>query len=129
MTAPEYDGLGDGWITDPADPRLVVLWPGSEDYGDDLGFPLNVARIQCEAFAPQLAEGVEAPENYVAGQIMQARALVRAGIVGSGDQLGVEETVTVFPMDWTVKALLRPRRGRPRFGGTRPVTTGTAVLA
>lgn len=115
-----YGGLGDGWITDPYDPRLAVLWPGSEDYTDDLGFPLNVARIQCERFAPVLAEDAVAPENYVAAQVLQARALLRAGIVGSGDQAGgYGETVTVFPMDWTVKNLLRPKKGRPYFGGAR----------
>lgn len=116
---PEYDGYGDGWITDPADPRLVVLWPGSEDYGADLAFPLEVARIQCERFAPALDQDAPAPENYVAGQVLQTRALVRAGLVGDGNTTGIEETVTVFPMDWTVKATLRPRRGRPYFGGGR----------
>lgn len=116
-----YDGTGGGWVEGPADPRLSVLWPGSEDYGDELGFPLYVARIQCETFAPALAEGVVAPVNYVAAQVLQTRALVRAGIVGDGDKAGgYGETVAVFPMDWTVKALLRPRRGRPYFGGRRP---------
>lgn len=120
MTVPSYPGSGWGWITGPADPRLPVLWPGSEDYTWDIGFPLNVARIQCERFAPALAEGTAVPENYVAAQVMQARALVRAGITGSGEQTGgYGETVTVFPMDWTVKNLLRPRRGRPYFGGRR----------
>ena len=97
------------WITDPDDPRLTVLWPGAADYSaDDLPFPLAVARIQCERFAPALAEDAPVPVNYVAAQIMQARALVRAGIVGDNDRTGgYEETVTVFPMDWTVKNLLR----------------------
>ena len=119
MTVPAYSGLGDGWITYPYDPRLAVLWPGSEDYEDSLAFPLHVARIQCERFAP--AVGATVPENYVAAQVMQARALVRAGVVGSGDQTGYGETVTVFPMDWTVKNLLRPKKGKPYFGGARVV--------
>lgn len=121
MTQPTYAGFGAGWITGPADPRLSVLWAGHTDYtADELGFPLEVARIQCETFAPALAAGVEAPENYVAGQIMQARALAAAGHVGPADQAGgYGETVTVFPMDWTVKNLLRPQR-RPYFGGNRP---------
>lgn len=120
MTTPVFGGFGDGWITSPDDPRLAVLWPGSEDYEESLAFPLYVAKIQCEKFAPALAVDAVVPENYIAGQIMQARALVRAGIVGSGDQVGgYGETVAVFPMDWTVKNLLRPRRGRPYFGGAR----------
>lgn len=120
MTEPAlYEGQGDGWVQTSSDPRLAVLWPGGADmiFAD---FPLHVARIQCEEFAPALAEGAPVPENYVAAQIMQARALVRSGHVGAGDQAGgYGETVTVFPMDWTVKALLRPRRGKPYFGGGR----------
>ena len=113
-----------GWIVNTQDPRVTQLWPG---VGDGLGaddllfFVFKVARIQCERFAPALPEGAAVPENYVAAQVMQARALVRAGITGSGDQSGgYGETVAVFPMDWTVKNLLRPRRGRPYFGGVRP---------
>lgn len=114
MSEPTYEGFGLGWITSPDDPRLTILWPGSEDYEEGLEFPLYCAQIQCEAFAPAIPDGQVAPENYVAAQVLQARALVRSGIVGSGDQLGgAADTVAVFPMDWTVKALLRPRRGRP----------------
>lgn len=113
-----------GWITTAQDPRITDLWPGALDFlegGELLIFVFEVARIQCERFAPALPEGADVPENYVAAQVMQARALVRAGITGSGDQSGgYGETVAVFPMDWTVKNLLRPRRGRPYFGGVRP---------
>lgn len=122
MTLPEYLGGGsDGWIISSVDPRLDALWPGSSDYrfGGGLDFPLYVAMIQCARFAPALAEGAVVPQNWVAAQVLQARALVRSGVAGSGDQVGVEETVAVFPMDWTVKNLLRPRRGRPYFGGRR----------
>ena len=115
---PDYDGAGAGWITDPADPRLAVLWAGAADYTvDGLGLPLYVAAVQCANFAPTLDVGATVPENWVAAQIMQCRALVRAGIVGDGDRAGDVEGVVVFPMDWTVKNLLRPRRGVPYFGG------------
>jgi len=119
MTAPSFDGQGDGWITDPADPRLVVLWAGAADYDDGLAFPLYCAMVQCRAFAPALAEDTPVPDTYVAAQVLQARALVRVGIVGDGDRAGVGETVAVFPLDWNVKALLRPRKGKPYFGGGR----------
>lgn len=121
VMAPEFDGAGEGWITDPADPRLVVLWAGAEDYGDQLAFPLYCAAVQCANFAPTLAVGATVPDNWVAAQVLQARALVRAGIVGDGDRAGIDggETVAVFPLDWTVKALLRPRKGRPYLGGRR----------
>lgn len=48
---------------------------------------------------------------------MQARALYRAGVAGSGENIGEDGfTVTVHPMDWTVKALLRPPSGIPVVG-------------
>jgi len=117
MTQPTYEPQG-VWITGPDDPRLVVLWAAAKDYEDgDLDFPLEVARIQCERFAPALAAGEPIPDNYVAAQVMQTRALVRGGVVGSGDQAGgYGDVVTVFPMDWNVKNLLRPKRGKPHFG-------------
>lgn len=115
MSTPSPEG---SWITESADPRLGVLWPGADDYGDDLEFPLRVSAIQCADFAPELPVGADIPDNWAAAQVLQARALVRAGVVGSGDQLGgYGEAVTVYPMDWQVKNLLRPRRGRPYFGG------------
>lgn len=229
MTEPTFEGAGDGWITSPDDPRLAAIWPGSVDYGDDLAFPLWVAREQVAEFAPALdvervsyaifgsvlpsetpgtinitrdedvirvyaafrndtggpmpapevvasgipehlrplsAASVEVeglrwqlttdgelaleegtleaggtvdvtlfaaappgdgvpvvPEHYVAGQVLQTRALIRAGLAGGEDRTGVEEHVTVYPLDWTVKLLLRPRRGKPYFGGNRPPRT------
>jgi hypothetical protein len=42
---------------------------------------------------------------------MQARAVYNSVKAGSGDQVGPDGlTVTVYPMDWNVKNLLRPRK-------------------
>ncbi|MFT3862043.1 hypothetical protein [Micropruina sp.] len=112
-----------GWISGVgSDDRLDVLWPGASDYGFDLDFPLQCAAIQCALFAPPIDDGAPVPDNYLAAQVLQARALVRAGIVGDSDRAGLGETVAVFPMDWTVKNLLRPKRGKPYFGGKRAVS-------
>lgn len=126
MTIPSFDGFGDGWVKDSSDPRLAVLWPGSEDYeeidntDDNLEFVFLVARYQCQAFAPVLLIGEPIPENWVAAQVLQARALVRSGVSGSNDTSGTfDQTVTVFPMDWTVKNLIRPKKAKPYFGGKR----------
>lgn len=117
MSTPTPEG---SWITESTDPRLGVLWSGAVDYGDDLELPLIAAAVQCATFAPELPVGADIPDNWIAAQVLQTRALVRAGIAGSGDQVGnYGETVTVFPMDWTVKSLLRPKRGMPYFGGKR----------
>lgn len=101
-----------------------LFWPTVDEVDpDELAALLVSARVQCEAFAPSLSTtdpitGVvtvaDVPVNYRHAQAVQARALYRSGQVGSGDQMGGDGmTVTVFPMDWTVKALLRPRRGAP----------------
>lgn len=123
MTEPTYAGFGDGWIEGPADPRLCVLWPdyvNYDDTDDGLSFVLYCARVQCEDFAPALAEGATVPENYVAAQVLQTRALVRLGIVGdNGGANSVGDVVQLFPMDWSVKNLLRPKKGKPYFGGKR----------
>lgn len=103
-----------GWLTS-SDVDLASFWPGSIDLDPDaLDAYLAAARKQCEDFAPPLEVGAPVPHEYRLAQALQARALARSGIVGSGDQLGgYGETVSVFPMDWTVKRLLRPQ--------TRPV--------
>lgn len=102
------------WLT-VDDPRLPGLWPGSLDVDTDtLTTTLAAARAQCEAFGTTLTAPEDPPDNYVIAQALQARALTRSGLAGSGDQIGLDGmSVTVFPMDWTVKALLRPKRGRP----------------
>lgn len=103
-----------GWLTHDS-PVLVELWPGCVDLTDAaLDLLLDSARTQCEAFAPALPDGADVPPAWLQAQALQARALSRAGVVGADDQVGIEGGgVTLFPMDWTVKNLLRPKRGRP----------------
>lgn len=75
---------------------------------------LEVARIQCVEFAPAFVGG--APSNYAQAQLLQARAVWASGNVSQGDQFGGDSlSVTVFPMDWTVKNLLRPTRAVRAF--------------
>lgn len=103
------------WLTAEDIDEVVRYWPqaGTDLEPDELAPLLASARTQCEAYAPALTEGAEVPENYRLAQALQARALFRSGIAGSNDQIGAEGyTVTVFPMDWTVKNLLRPKKGR-----------------
>ena len=117
-----------GWLTSGQVGQVARYWPGAADLDlDELGALLASAAIQCDAYAPQVTEtalvdGVEttveaaAPDNYLHAQVLQARALYRSTMAGFGDQIGVDgQAVQVFPMDWTVKLLLRPK-GRPRVG-------------
>ncbi len=102
------------WLTFD-DPRLPVWWPAAADMlTGDLQAVLEPARVQCEAFAPALpADTVGAPVNYLMAQAYQARALSRLGITGDNNgQSDLGPQVTLWPMDWAVKALLRPP-GKP----------------
>ena len=105
-----------GWLTSDFD--LEGYWPEAVDEFGASGSPaldslLDAARIQCEAYAPALPEGADVPETWRRAQALQARALHRSAIARDGDRIGVDGVaVTVFPMDWTVKRLLRPQRGK-----------------
>ncbi|MDD7687541.1 MAG: hypothetical protein PT944_06480 [Actinomycetaceae bacterium] len=90
---------------------ISSIWPGSLDLEPQaLTIYLTAAASQCEAYAPLLPEGTGIPSAWLLAQILQARALSRAGIIGTdGDILAGTETITVFPMDWTVKRLLNPQ--------------------
>jgi hypothetical protein len=48
-------------------------------------------------------------DHWALGHLMQIQALVKAQKTGGGDTTGPEGyTVRVYPMDWTIKAVLRP---------------------
>lgn len=115
------DTPAQGWFTsadadDPTGP-LASAWPGLYNLtGDQLDLYLSAAADQCAEFAPALPPGAPIPDRYRLAQALQARALARAGTtVGGSDALG-EDAATVFPMDWTVKNILRPKRGKPGIG-------------
>lgn len=92
-----------GWV-DAADMSDIELWT-----------LLETARGDVLEFAPVLAEGEPVPLRYRAAQLMQARNRHNAGLANpsSGEIGGEGFTLTVFPLDWQVKQLLRPSRGIP----------------
>lgn len=79
---------------------------------------LSAARGQVELFAPVLPADEPVPANYRRGQVMQTRTLFNSnGIDPTSNSFGTDQfTVTVFPLDWMVKQVLRPRRGIPNVG-------------
>lgn len=90
---------GSEWADAPLDD--VQLWT-----------VLEAAREQCEEFAPDYSGQV--PIRYRQAQLVQARALWQSVKVNGQSQIGGEGfSITVFPMDWSVKRLLRPLRGKP----------------
>lgn len=124
-----------GWLT-PSEVVEAPYWPTCDLDDLEVLVLLISSQNQCEEFAPavEFAAGVTGatvlesdeddvpteavvPESWRLAQALQARALYRSGVAGSGDRVGGDDlAVTVFPMDWTVKNLLRPRAGRPRVG-------------
>lgn len=105
-----------GWVDDVTDVALIEdLWPDVPLATDTRDTLLLAAFNDCAEFASTTVLPTEAEKaaSYRTAQIMQARARQRSFVAGSGDQLGTDFPVTVFPMDWSVKSLLRPRPGIP----------------
>lgn len=114
-----------GWLGASQISIVQRYWPGADDLDPaELNALLTSSAIQCDAYAPKITYTVTnedgttathegyATDNYLHAQVLQARALYRSTMAGSGDQIGLDgQAVTVFPMDWTVKNLLRPKRG------------------
>ena len=72
---------------------------------------LETAKTQCIAYAPVLPLGASVPLNYVQAQLTQSRALYQSTIANQNDSVGIEGfTVRVFPLDFTIRAMLRPKR-------------------
>lgn len=93
-----------------------ALWIGAPVDDVDLYELLTVARDQVLDFAPaRFSEpGAEVPVRFKRAQLMQARNIWNASKKDEQDQMGGEGfTVTVWPMDWSVKNLIRPKRGLP----------------
>lgn len=90
-------------------------WRDAAQLDDDvLTQYLAAAYVQCVAFLPDPAlvpYPTPIPETWKLAQVMQARALFRSLKSGNDNTMGGGDfTVTVWPMDWTVKNLLRPKR-------------------
>lgn len=100
-TTADADLISRVWADAPGEPTLTVL--------------LDAAEVQCSTFAgvTELPVDLQEQGRYKMALLLQARSLQRSSVTGSGDQIGGDFPVTVFPMDWTVKSLLRPIPGCP----------------
>lgn len=104
------------WHT-PASVRAE--WEDAEHIGDDLLAQLvTAAQDACEAFAPALpVDSTTIPDRYRLAQLMQVKNLWNAQQTAPSGEFGGETfAIQPRPLDWHVKALLRPQRGRPRVG-------------
>lgn len=93
-------------------------WPDAEAIPDwSLFALLEVARDQCVAFAPALADDAPVPTRYREAQRIQARNVWNAARVAPDGTVGQDDfIIRPFPLDWHVKAILRPKRGIPVIG-------------
>jgi hypothetical protein len=98
----------DGWLTLE---MARAQWADAPLDDVFLAQILDAAKLQCIAYAPALAAGAVVPVNYLHAQLMQARALYQSVIANQQDNVGVDGfQVRVFPLDFTIRALLRPKR-------------------
>lgn len=82
-------------------------WADAPEHDIVLFELLNSARTACQAFAPAVET---IPPDYRKAQLLQARGVWAASSATGGDRIGDDEHgVTVFPLDWNVKQLLRPK--------------------
>jgi hypothetical protein len=106
-------------VVDPDDQWHNVLtarleWAGAPEADGTLARLLDVARDQVTAYAPA---AIAIPERYRAAQLMQARNTWNASLTNADQQVDVGGfTVTVRPLDWAVKQLLRPLTATKAFG-------------
>jgi hypothetical protein len=100
----------DGWLTVDT---IRVTWIDADTITDhQLWQLLAIARDQILEYAPTLAEGAKIPLNYVRAQELQARNLFNAGKVDPSSGGMGEDTFIIrpFPLDWSIKQLLRPQK-------------------
>lgn len=89
-------------------------WRDAPDSDSGLFVLLDTARVQVEAFAPKTAVGSPVPLRYKQAQLMQARNVWNAAKADPAGQLGDEGfAIRPFPMDWTVKNIIRPKNPVP----------------
>ena len=88
-------------------------WPDAEYISDvSLWGVLDIARMQCLEFAPALADEAPVPSHYREAQRIQARNVWNASKVAPDGTAGQDDfVIRPFPLDWHVKAILRPKRG------------------
>jgi hypothetical protein len=103
--------IADGWLKMDEARSLWADAPVNDVYLFQL---LDSAKTQCATYAPTLGLTDIVPNNYKQAQLMQVRAVYMSFISNQNDSVGVDGyQVRTFPLDWNIKALLRPKSGRP----------------
>jgi hypothetical protein len=104
----------DGWLKMDETRSLWADAPQNDVYLFQL---LESAKTQCATYAPTLGLTDIVPLNYKQAQLMQVRAVYMSFISNQNDSVGIDGyQVRTFPLDWNIKALLRPKTGKPVLG-------------
>jgi hypothetical protein len=103
------------WVTTE---QAEALWADAAHLDPDvLETLLESAHTDVVAFLPDGAEETPAedvPASWRLAEVYQARSRYTALLAGNDGNVGVgEQTFPVFPLDWQVRQLLRPKRGKP----------------
>jgi len=106
------------WVTTD---QAEALWADAANLDPEvLELLLESAHTDCVAFLPDGADDTadeDVPANWKLAEVYQARSRYNAVLAGGDNQVGDDgQSITVFPLDWQVKQLLRPKKGRPTFG-------------
>lgn len=90
-------------------------WADAEHISDPaLWNLLEVCKGQVIRYAPALAADAPVPENYRYGQEIQVKNTWNAARVAPDGSTGEGDfVIRPFPLDWAVKQILRPKRGKP----------------
>lgn len=104
------------------------VWPDAPVDDDVLARLLVTGCEQLSEFAPALVPGAAVPQRYIEANVLQARELWSAAR-RDGDLVGFDTyAVRVRPLSATVRQLVRPPGGRPRFGGRPAVGQVVGLL-
>lgn len=101
-----------------ADPTFARRhWSDAPSDDTRLGELLDAATVQCQAYAPVLADPAAPPVNYQLATVYAARELYAASQRGEADVIGVGDyAIRARPLTASVKALLRPPGARFQVG-------------
>lgn len=122
MSEPLPDPVVIGWVD--VDALVASASWAARAEPDDLTDALSSAYEECLLYeplddnrrvwkepAPDDPAPPAVPARFARAQALQARASIREAVSNGNDAQGFDGVqVTVFPLDWRVKQLLRPRR-------------------
>lgn len=81
---------------------------------------IRSAQVQCIAYAPKLPEGTtpdDVPDHYKQALLLQVRS-IGLSMIRDSDVVGMGDfgAIRIRPLAGDVKALLRPKHGKPKIG-------------